>query len=87
MHLQSNPICNLEIIQRFARNNNEIIIKNSYPTDNCYHQYLHFNSCHPQHTGRAMPYNLSRRKKTSLSESIYFDIHMKGGSYMYILFF
>lgn len=41
-YLQSNPSCNLEIIQRFARNNNGIIIKNNYPTDNYYHQYLHF---------------------------------------------
>lgn len=41
-YLQSNPSCNLEIIQMFARNNNGIIIKNNYPTDNYYHQYLHF---------------------------------------------
>ena len=29
------------------------------PTDT--HQYLHFHSCHPRHTKRAIPYNLARR--------------------------
>lgn len=28
------------------------------------HQCLHFNSCHPRHTKRAIPYNLARRMCT-----------------------
>lgn len=36
------------------------------PTDT--HQYLHFNSCHPRHTKRAIPYNLSRRICTIVSD-------------------
>lgn len=32
------------------------------PTDT--HQYLHFNSCHPRHTKRAIPYNLARKTCT-----------------------
>lgn len=36
------------------------------PTDT--HQYLHFNSCHPRHTKRAIPYNLARRICTIVSD-------------------
>ena len=32
------------------------------------HQYLHFKSCHPNHTKRAIPYNLARRICTIVSE-------------------
>ena len=32
------------------------------------HQYLHFNLCHPNHTKRAIPYNLARRICTIVSE-------------------
>ncbi|XP_062579478.1 uncharacterized protein LOC134241451 [Saccostrea cucullata] len=40
---------------------NDVILTDIYykPTDT--HQYLHFNSCHPRHTKRAIPYNLARR--------------------------
>ena len=31
------------------------------------HQYLHFNSCHPRHTKRNVPYNLARRICTIVS--------------------
>lgn len=36
------------------------------PTDT--HQYLHFNSCHPRHTKRAIPYNLSKRICTIVND-------------------
>lgn len=32
------------------------------------HQYIHFNSCHPRHTKRAIQYNLARRKCTTVSD-------------------
>lgn len=37
------------------------------PTDT--HQYLHFSSCHPGHTKRAIPYNLARRVCTIVSDN------------------
>lgn len=46
----------------------EVIMTDVYykPTDT--HQYLHFNSCHPRHTKRAIPYNLSRRICTIVND-------------------
>ena len=34
------------------------------------HQYLHFNSCHPNHTKRAIPHNLARRMCTIVNEDV-----------------
>ena len=33
------------------------------------HQYLHFDSCHPRHTKRTIPFNLARRICTIVSEN------------------
>ena len=33
------------------------------------HQYLHFDSCHPRHTKRTIPFNLARRMCTIVSEN------------------
>lgn len=46
----------------------EVIMTDVYykPTDT--HQYLHFNSCHPRHTKRAIPYNLSKRICTIVND-------------------
>lgn len=46
----------------------EVIMTDVYykPTDT--HQYLHFNSCHPRHTKRAIPYNMSRRICTIVND-------------------
>lgn len=39
----------------------EVIMTDIFYKTTDTHQYLHFNSCHPRHTKRAIPYNLARK--------------------------
>ncbi|XP_062602971.1 uncharacterized protein LOC134264726 [Saccostrea cucullata] len=41
------------------------------------HQYLHFGSCHPNHTKSAIPYNLARRVCTIVSEENTRDLRLE----------
>lgn len=42
----------------------EVIMTDIFYKTTDTHQYLHFNSCHPRHTKRAIPYNLARKTCT-----------------------
>ena len=41
------------------------------------HQYLHFDSCHPRHTKRTIPFNLARRICTIVLEKELKKKHLK----------
>lgn len=66
--LDESTIC-IQFLDVLISKCGENIITDMYykPTDT--RQYLHFSSCHPSHTKRAIPYNLARRVCTIVSDN------------------